>query len=346
MPTLHDVAKRAGVSPMTVSRVVNGSGEVSPQLRARVKQALADTGYMPNTLARSLRARRTDTIALLLPDMTNPFFTTVAQGVETAAREAGFTLLLANSDESEEEELRLVPMLLQRQVDGLLVVPAGGCGETIRICQDQNVRVVVVDRRPQMSGADIVRADSEGGALELGRLLVGLGHRDMAILSGPASVRTAVDRATGFASALEEAGVPAPRLFHGAFTIASGREMAIRAMAERPRPTALFAANNFIGIGVLHALDELGLRVPEDVAVVGIDDLPQAMVTFPFLTVAAQPAFEMGRQSVAMLLDGLANPTRAPLEVVLPSEIVVRRSSGGPVGSAAILEETLGYARP
>src|SRR5664279_1771049 len=142
MPTLHDVAKRAGVSPMTVSRVVNGSGEVSPQLRERVKQALADTGYMPNTLARSLRARRTDTIALLLPDMTNPFFTTVAQGVETAAREAGFTLLLANSDESEEEELRLVPMLLQRQVDGLLVVPAGGCGETIRICQDQNVRVV------------------------------------------------------------------------------------------------------------------------------------------------------------------------------------------------------------
>ena len=121
MPNLLDVARHAGVSPMTVSRVVNGSGPVSPALRARVEQALAETGYMPNTLARNLRARRTDTIGLLLPDMTNPFFTTLAQGVETAAREAGVSLLLANSDEREDEERRLVPMLLQRQVDGLLV---------------------------------------------------------------------------------------------------------------------------------------------------------------------------------------------------------------------------------
>jgi LacI family transcriptional regulator len=342
MPTLHDVAKRAGVSPMTVSRVVNGSGEVSPRLRARVEQALAETGYMPNTLARSLRARRTDTIALLLPDMTNPFFTTLAQGVETAAREAGISLLLANSDEREDEELRLVAMLLQRQVDGLLVVPAGGGGETIRFCRDRNVRVVVVDRRPQEPGADVVRADAEHGALELGRLLVGLGHVEMAVLSGPASVLTSIDRATGFAAALEEAGLPAPRVLHGNYTIDSGHEMAIRAMEHRPRPTALFAANNFIAIGVLHALDELGIRVPEDVALVGIDDLPQAMVTFPFLTVAAQPAVEMGRQSVAMLLDGLANPDRAPREVILPTEIVVRRSSGGPVGPAATGAEMAG----
>lgn len=339
MATLHDVAKRAGVSPMTVSRVVNGSGEVSPRLRARVEQALAETGYMPNTLARSLRARRTDTLALVLPDMTNPFFTTVAQGVETAAREAGFSLLLANSDEREEEELRLVSMLLQRQVDGLLVVPAGGGGDVIHFCQDRNVRVVVVDRRPQVPGADVVRSDAEGGARELGRLLVGLGHREMTVLSGPASVLTAVDRATGFTAALEEAGVPAPRVIHGAFTIDSGHEMAIRAVRELPRPTALFAANNFIAIGVLHALDELGLRVPEDVAVVGLDDLPQAMVTFPFLTVASQPAIEMGKQSVAMLLDGLANPNRAPREVILPTEIVIRRSSGGHVGSAAARNE-------
>ncbi len=335
MPTLHDVAKRAGVSPMTVSRVVNGSGEVSARLRARVEQALAETGYMPNTLARSLRARRTDTIALLLPDMTNPFFTTVAQGVETAAREAGYSLLLANSDESEEEELRLAAMLVQRQVDGLLVVPAGGGGELIRFCHERGVRVVVVDRRPAGPGADVGRADAEGAARQLGRLLVGLGHREMTVLSGPASVLTAVDRVTGFASALEEAGVAAPRVLHGAFSIDSGREMAIRALRERPRPTALFAANNFIAIGVLHALEELGLRVPEDVAVVGLDDLPQAMITFPFLTVAAQPAAEMGRESVAMLLDGIANPDREPREVILPTEIVIRRSSGGPIGRVA-----------
>jgi LacI family transcriptional regulator len=313
---------------MTVSRVVNGSGVVSPNLRSRVEQAIADTGYMPNTLARNLRARRTDTIALLLPDMTNPFFTTLAQGVETAAREAGISLLLANSDEREDEEQRLVPMLLQRQVDGLLVVPAGSGEATIRICRSRSVPLVIVDRRPQLPGVDVVRADSEGGAFELGRLLVGLGHRQMTVLSGPVSVTTAVDRVAGFRRALEEAGVTSPGVLHGAFSIDSGHEMAIRAMEGRPRPTALFATNNFLAIGVLHGLDELGLRVPEDVALVGMDDLPPAMVSFPFLTVAAQPAVEIGRQSVSMLIGRLADPDGAPREVVLPTEIVIRRSSG------------------
>ncbi len=336
MPNLLDVARHAGVSPMTVSRVVNGSGPVSPALRARVEQAIVDTGYMPNTLARNLRARRTDTIALLLPDMTNPFFTTLAQGVETAAREAGISLLLANSDEREDEERRLVPMLLQRQVDGLLVVPAGTGEETIRACRERNVPLVVVDRRPQAEGADVVRADSEGGALELGRLLVGLGHRRMAVLSGPETVPTAVDRVSGFTRALvDEAGLQAPSVLYGAFSIESGRAMTLSAMALVPRPTALFAANNFIAIGVQHALAELGLVVPDDVAVVGFDDLPQAMVTFPFLTVVAQPAVEMGQRAVAVLLERLANPDRPSQDVMLPTELVIRRSSGGPVAGVA-----------
>ena len=133
-PPCSTSRRRAGVSPMTVSRVVNGSGPVSPALRARVERALAETGYMPNTVARNLRARRTDTIALVLPDMTNPFFTTLAHGVETAAREADISLVLANSDEREDEERRLVPMLLQRQVDGLLIVPAGTGEATVRAC--------------------------------------------------------------------------------------------------------------------------------------------------------------------------------------------------------------------
>ena len=335
MPNLLDVARRAGVSPMTVSRVVNGSGTVSPALRARVEQAIAETGYMQNTLARNLRARRTDTIALLLPDMTNPFFTTLAQGVEMAAREAGISLLLANSDEREDEERRLVPMLLQRQVDGLLVVPAGTGEETIRACRERAVPLVVLDRRPQAGGADVVRADSEAGALELGRLLVGLGHRRITVLSGPATVPTAVDRVAGFSRALvDEAGLPPPAVLHGAFTIESGRAMTLAAMAQVPRPTALFAANNFIAIGVLHALAELGLRAPDDVAVVGFDDLPEAMVTFPFLTVVAQPAFEMGRRGVDVLVDRIAAPDAPPKEVVLPTRLVIRESSGSPLAAA------------
>jgi LacI family transcriptional regulator len=330
MPTLLDVARRAGVSPMTVSRVVNGSSSVSPETRARVELALSETGYLPNTLARGLRARRTDTIALLLPDMTNPFFTTLAQGVERTARGRGISLLLANTDEQEDEETRLLPMLLQRQVDGLLVVPAGSGAAAIRLCAEQRVPLVLVDRRPDEVVVDTVRADSRGGAMELGRLLTALGHRHLAVLSGPASVATARDRVAGFHTAVaDEAGLPEPRVIDGAYTIESGRAMASAAMRGTPRPTALFAVNNFIAIGALHALEELGLRVPEDVAVVGFDDLPRPMVTFPFLTVATQPALEIGQRAVAMLLDRMMHPDRPPRDLVLPTEVVIRRSSGG-----------------
>jgi LacI family transcriptional regulator len=334
MPTLHDVARQAGVSPMTVSRVVNGSDAVSPKLRQRVEQALAETGYMPNKLARSLRARRTDTIALVLPDMTNPFFTTLAHGVEAAAREAGLTMILANSDEREDEEQRLIQMLLQRQVDGILVVPAGSGTETLRLCREHEVPCVALDRRPAGGDADVVRTDSEAGAYSLGRLLVELGHRNMVVLAGPAHVPTAIDRVAGFRRAAAEAGLPEPAVYYGEFSIDSGREMAMRAMAASPRPSAVFSANNFVAIGTQHALRDLGLNIPADVAVVGYDDLPEAMVTFPFLTVVAQPAYEIGTESVALLLDRVANPDGPTREVILPTRLVVRRSSGGPVPAA------------
>jgi LacI family transcriptional regulator len=333
--TLHDVARHAGVSPMTVSRVVNGTGPVSSERRERVEHALVELGYMPNAVARNLRTKRSDTIGLVLPDMTNPFFTTLAQGVETALREAGISLLLANTDEREDEERRLVPVLLGRQVDGLLIVPSGDGGEAVRLCREQGVPVVLVDRRPGIDGVDVVRSDAEGGSLELGRLLVGLGHRNATVLTGPASVPTAVDRARGFGQAFTDEALPPPVVEYGTFTIAGGKAMAKAVMTRDPRPTALFAANNFIAIGVMHALEELGLDVPRDVALVGFDDLPRAMITFPFFTVAAQPAFAMGQRAVSVLLDRQASPNAPARDEVFPTELVIRRSSGGPVGDAA-----------
>jgi len=328
MATVLDVAKRAGVSPMTVSRVVNGSGPVSPKLRARVEKALKETGYVPNTVARNLRTKRTDTIGLVMPDITNPFFTHVVRGVEVAARAAGLLLLLTNTDQRPDEELRVVSMLLQRQVDGMLAIPAGACSDTARLCREAGVPLVIVDRRPEVSGLDVVRADAEGGSYELGQLLAGLGHRHMAVLTGPEYAPTAVDRAVGFAKALEEAGLPAPIVRHGDFSLVSGSEMTQLVMQEEPRPTAIFACNNFLAIGTQHKLEELGLRIPEDVALVGLDDLPTEMVTFPFLTVSAQPAEEMGRRAVELLLERIKSPDEGPREILLPTELTIRRSSG------------------
>ncbi len=332
MATVLDVAKRAGVSPMTVSRVVNGSGPVSPKLRARVERALKETGYVPNTVARNLRTKRTDTIGLVMPDITNPFFTHVVRGMEVAAREAGLLLLLTNTDQRPDEEARVVSMLLQRQVDGMLAIPAGTCADTVRLCKDAGVPLVIVDRRPELPGSiDVVRADAEGGAYALGKLLADLGHRHMAVITGPEYVPTAVDRAAGFAKAVEEEGLPAPVVVHGDFSLESGHEVTLELMKREPRPTAIFAANNFLAIGTQHAVEELGLRVPEDVALVGLDDLPAEMVTFPFLTVAAQPAEEMGRRAVELLLERIKDPEAEPKEILLPTELTIRRSSGDPL---------------
>jgi LacI family transcriptional regulator len=329
LPTIVDVANRAGVAAITVSRVVNDSGPVSLKVRARVEQAIAEIGYVPNSVARSLRNKRTDTIALVLTDMTNPYFTTVARGVEDAASDAGMMLIICNTDERDADEQRYVQMLLERRVDGIVLVPAGSGAVAIKQSRLHGTPLVVLDRRLRERVADVVRGDSKGGALDLGRLLIALGHRVTAVLTGPRAVSTADDRAAGFRQAMSEAGQTPPRVYRGAFTIESGREMAREAMAARPRPTALFAANNFIAIGVLQTLDDMNVRVPEDIAVVGFDDLPPAMVAFPFLTVAAQPAYEMGQRGVAMLLGRLgAGSTQRFHEVVLPTRLVVRRSSG------------------
>jgi LacI family transcriptional regulator len=331
MPTIRDVAKRAGVAPITVSRAINNSGYVSQETRARVEAAVAELGYVPNTLARSLRLRRTNTLALVLTDITNPFWTTVARGVEDTASDAGFNVIFCNTDESEIEQNKYLRVLLQKQVDGVLLVPARSTSEPIEFIQEQRTPVVVLDRRVPDAQADVVRCDSEGGAYQLVRLLLSLGHRRIGVLSGPPGVSTAEDRIAGYRRALAEAGLRggAELVHYGEFTQASGYEMAQRALAATPRPTALFAGNNFIAIGALRALRDVGLGVPEDVALVGFDDLPAALVIEPFLTVAAQPAYEMGQRATALLLARLSGQApEAYQEVVLPTEVIVRKSSG------------------
>lgn len=335
MPTIRDVAKRAGVAPTTVSRVVNNSGYVGKETRERVEATIAEMGYVPNTLARSLRFKKTNTLALVLPDVTNPFWTTVARGVEDAASDRGFNVILCNTDESETEQAKYLTVLLQKQIDGILLAPARSTDEPVTAIQKQGVPVVVLDRRVPGNQVDMVRGDSVKGAYRLVRLLLTLGHQRIAMLGGPQDVSTALDRVAGYRQALVETGLDADGslIYYGEFTQASGYEMTQQALTATPRPTALFAANNFIAIGSLRALRDAGLRVPEDMTLVSFDDLPPAFVIDPFLTVAAQPAYEMGHQATELLLARLSG--QAPKEyqeIVLPTETIVRRSSGPPPG--------------
>jgi LacI family transcriptional regulator len=334
MTTIYDVAKRAGVAPITVSRVINNTGYIRQETRQRVLAAVDELGYVPNRLASSLRSRRTNVLALVLADISNPFFTLIARGVEDLASEQGYMVIFCNTDESEDEEQKYVDLLLQQRVDGILLVPAGDGATAISAAQRHKTPLVVIDRRPPGAAVDSVRGDSLGGAYALGRLLLDLGHRRIALLNGPAGVSTADERQAGYSRALDEAGIsPAERLsLSGRFTTGSGRQMTLQALAATPRPTALLAANNFIALGALQAVQECGLRLPQDVALVGFDDLPDALVAFPFLTVAVQPAYEMAQQATGLLLKRLAGEGPAePQEIILSTRLIVRQSSGSPL---------------
>jgi LacI family transcriptional regulator len=334
MVTLNDVAKRAGVAPITVSRVINKSGYASEQTRRRVENAVAELGYVPSGPARSLRLNRTNSIALVLTDITNPFWTTVARGVEDIASEAGYSVTYCNTDEDESKELKNISLLLQQQVDGILLVPAQSKANSVEFIQEHEVPIVVLDRRIPETNVDIVRCDSEDGAYQLTSYLLELGHRQIAMLTGPEGISTADDRLSGYGRAMVQAGlqVAEERVYRGSFTQNSGFEMAKEAMSLTPRPTAIFAANNFIAIGVMKAMQELELSVPEDIALVGFDDLPESLVVFPFLTAAAQPAHEMAIIATRLLLDRITGEaSEGSQELVLPTELIIRQSAGEPL---------------
>jgi LacI family transcriptional regulator len=330
MPTIRDVAKLAGVAPITASRVISNSGYASDDVRQRVTQAAEQLGYVPNYLARSLRSKRTHTLALVLTDITNPFWTTVARGVEDAASEKGYNVIFCNTDESASKQDSYLEAMIQKQVDGILLVPARSEESPIGFLHQQNVQVVLLDRRLPILEADVVRCDSFGGAYQLVQLLLKLGHRRIAMLSGPSGVSSADDRVAGYQRALHEAGLqPEDQLiFHGDFSLESGYQMTRSLLKLPARPTALFAGNNFIAIGALKTLHDAGLAVPEDMSVVSFDDLPAPILVDPFLTVAAQPAYEMGQRATWRLLECLDGENSGGVQdIVLPVSIIERKST-------------------
>jgi LacI family transcriptional regulator len=291
---------------------------------------IKEIGYVPNTLARGLRSKRTNTLALIVTDITNPYFTLMARGVEDIAGDSNYTVIYCNTDESETKEEKYANILAQRQVDGVLLVPAGGNDKTIKFFKSNGIAVVVLDRRIPGVETDIVCSDSVDGAKLLVKLLIRLGHKRIAIFTGTKSVSTSVDRVTGYKQALREAGLSDNELvYYGEFNQQSGYDLTKQAMTQSPKPTAIFGANNFILIGIIKALHDLKVNVPEDVSVVGFDDLPESMLVTPFLTVATQPAYEMGRLATELLLNRISGDlSKKCQELILPTKIIERKSTG------------------
>jgi LacI family transcriptional regulator len=333
--TIRDVAGKAGVSAMTVSRVINESPRVSPATRQRVEAAIAELGYVPNRLARGLIRRKTGAIGVIVPDVGNPFFTLVVRGAEEVAWRAGYHVILCNTQADLERERGYLEDMLAFQVEGLLLAPVGDRSRPhLRALTRNSVPFVLIDRSIAGYDGDLVQGDSVSGARQLVQHLIELGHRRIGMVTETATdeVSTARDRVQGYRDALAAADLPfQPELVveSSAIDPRDAHDAALRLLDLPEPPTAIFAVNNIAVVGVAEAVRERELEIPRDLALVCFDDIEHASRFQPFLTVMAQPAETFGTIATQLLLDRLAGRVSERRRiVVLPADFIVRESSG------------------
>jgi LacI family transcriptional regulator len=331
--TIHDVAKRAGVSVATVSRVISGRGYVSPASRQQVLAAADELAYVPNGMARGLKTQRSGLIALLVPEIVNSFYTTISRGVEDVANANGLQVILGNTDESVAKETAYVELMVSTRVEGVIVAPAGRSAKSLKPLLATAVPTVLVDRSLKDFPADVVRGDGLGGAQTLTQHLLRLGHQRIALINGHLHTSVARDREAGYRKALSDAGleIDGSLISSGTWFIDDAEERAAAILATPNPPTAIVATNNFMAIGALRALRKRGLSSPTDVALVSFDDIEDAAEIDPFLTALSQPAYTMGTLAMQLLLERINGTFRGtPREIILSPQLLVRRSCGGP----------------
>jgi LacI family transcriptional regulator len=330
MVTIKDVARRANVSFTTVSHVINKTRPVSRDTIARVNQAIADLGYFPSELARSLKSSRTRTIGMIVTTTSNPFFGEVIRGVERACFDAGYALMLCNTDDVAQRLVAYMRTLFAKRVDAVVVMTSNASPEFFRrLGQIKRVPVVAIDA-PANTVASVFSDDSILGGRIVADFLADRGFTRIACVSGPADHPRMIDRLVGFTAALEDRGLKLdPGLVHRtALSMEGGRAIAPTLLGKpaESRPDAIFALSDVVAIGLLHGARELGLAIPEDVSVVGYDDIEFAGYTFPPLTTVRQPAAEIGAAAARAIIDHLDGDAPLPGAVALKPELILRQS--------------------
>lgn len=330
--TIDDIAKAAGVHPGTVSRALRGiSGKVSPDKRAEIERIAAELGYQPNAVAASLRTKQTNIAAIVVPDLGNPLFGPIVQGVEKALRLHDLLCLVVQTPTDPAERRDLVLALANRQVSGLLVLAAESDDPMLDVARQRRLPTVLVNRGSgDRHFSSVVSDDREGVRLALEHL-VGLGHRSIAHIAGPSASSTGRARKAAFTELARTFGVkPAPVVEAEAFTRAAGQAATEQLLKARARPTAIFAANDLIALGALDVLRRQGLRVPADISLVGHNDMPLVDLIDPPLTTVRVAVDQMSLQAAGLFIDHLQNPQLAPSTRVLMPTLVVRASTRAP----------------
>jgi LacI family transcriptional regulator len=327
--TIYDVARRAQVSAATVSRVLNGNGTVDQVLAKRVLAAVAELGYRRNAVARNLRKRQTSLWAVIISDIENPFFTSMVRGVEDVAQEAGYSVVLCNSDENPDKESNYISVALTEQMAGVIISPSSGRVDDVNTLLQSGCPVVLIDRALKGVDADTVLVDNAHGAELATAHLLDQGYQRIACITGPRRLSTATERLRGYRNALKAAGRPFDqslvRLAN--FREHGGRAAMASLLDETPAPDAVFAANNLMTVGAMQALAERGITVPHHMGVVSFDEIPWAHLVRPSITTVAQPTYEEGRAAAELLTQRIATPNKPATRLTLKTELRVRDSS-------------------
>jgi LacI family transcriptional regulator len=328
--TIKDVAREAGVSVATVSRVWNDADFVSPETRQRVAEVAARLGYSPHGAARSLITRTTFALGVLLPDLYGEFFSEIIRGIDHAAQAAGYHILVSSSHESK-DEIDAALRSMRGRVDGMIIMsPDLEAQRTLQALQG-SFAVVLLNGGAESKAFDTITIENHEGAREMTRHLLARGHRRIAMIGGPQRNYDAAERLRGYRTALTESGIALeePLVVQGDFSELSGHRAEKRLLALESRPTAIYAANDSMAIGALSALRENGLRVPEDIAVAGFDDIPLARYMNPPLSTVHVDISQLGERAAALLLTSLQKNTRPHQHLQLSTTLVIRASCGG-----------------
>ena len=331
MARIADVAKEAGVSVSTAARVLSGRGYAAEETRRLVLEAADDLGYVPNQIARSLRTRQTKMVGLLIGDVENSFYSVIAKNVESVAKDAGYHVVLCNSDDDPEIEREYLKLLEAMRVDALVVTPTSKNRRYLARLLDKGLVIVQVDRRVDGLAADAILVDNESGAASAVSHLIEAGHSQIGILTGELAVPTARQRLAGYERALKEHGLPIREelVKTGSFHREHAIEDATDLIRARPAPTAIFAANNILAEASLIALGQHGLRVPRDVSIVAFDDVQWMSMVEPSMTAVRQPIADMARSAAELVLRRLREGREGlPSTIVFRTQLVERNSVG------------------
>lgn len=327
MTTIQEVARHAGVSTATVSRVLNNNGTVKPELVRRVRTAVQELAYQPNAVARNLRRSQTSLWAVIVSDVANPFFTAMVRGLEDVAQQRGCSVVLCNSDESQAKEADYIAVAAAERMAGVVISPASATTDVTPLL-DLGIPVVAMDRKLRDADVDTVLADNQRGAQTATRHLIDMGYQRIACITGPAQVMTASDRLKGYKRALraQQREVQPDLIRYADFRERGGYD-AMRSLLAGSAVDAVFVANNLMTVGALKYLVTHGIRVPKDVGVVGFDEIPWADLVRPSLSTVTQPTYDMGRIAGQLLAAHSAAPDKRPETVVLRTSLNIRASS-------------------